>query len=29
MSFWAVSDVSPEEFKTFVGLVHDQVASPR
>jgi anti-sigma factor RsiW len=29
MVFWAVSDVGPEEFKTFVGLVRDQVTSAR
>jgi len=29
MAFWAVSDVSPEEFRTFVGLVHDQLAGAR
>ncbi len=29
MVFWAVSDVGPEEFKTFIGLVRDQVASAR
>ncbi len=29
MAFWAVSDVSPEEFETFVGLVRDQLASAR
>ena len=29
MAFWAVSDLNPEEFKAFVGLVRDQVASAR
>lgn len=29
MAFWAVSDVSPEEFKAFVNLVRDQAASAR
>lgn len=29
MVFWAVSDVSPEEFKTFVGLLRERVASAR
>ena len=29
MAFWAVSDLNPEEFKAFVGLVRDRVASTR
>jgi mycothiol system anti-sigma-R factor len=29
MAFWAVSDLNPEEFKAFVGLVRDQMASAR
>lgn len=29
MVFWAVSDLNPEEFKAFVGLVRIQVASAR
>ena len=29
MAFWAVSDLNPEEFKAFVRLVRDQVASTR
>ena len=29
MAFWAVSDLNPEEFNAFVGLVRDQVASVR
>jgi anti-sigma factor RsiW len=29
MAFWAVSDLNPEEFKAFVGLVREQVASAR
>jgi len=29
MAFWAVSDVSPEEFKSFVGLVRDQMTPAR
>ncbi len=29
MVFWAVSDLNPEEFKAFVGLVRDQLASAR
>jgi anti-sigma factor RsiW len=29
MAYWTVSDLNPEEFKAFVGLVRDQVASAR
>jgi anti-sigma factor RsiW len=29
MAFWAVSDLNPEEFKAFVGLVRDKLASAR
>ena len=29
MAFWAVSDLNPEEFKAFVGLVRDQVGAAR
>jgi anti-sigma factor RsiW len=29
MAFWAVSDLNPEEFEAFVGLVRDRAASTR
>ena len=29
MAFWAVSDLNPEEFNSFVGLVREQLASAR
>jgi anti-sigma factor RsiW len=29
MAYWAVSDLNPQEFKAFVGLVRDRVASAR
>jgi len=29
MAFWAVSDLNPEEFKAFVGLVREQLATAR
>lgn len=29
MAFWAVSDLNPEEFRAFVGLVRDRLASAR
>jgi anti-sigma factor RsiW len=29
MVYWAVSDLNPEEFRTFVGLVREQLASSR
>ena len=29
MAFWAVSDLNPDEFKAFVGLMRDHVASAR
>jgi anti-sigma factor RsiW len=29
MAFWAASDLSRDEFKTFVGLVRDQIAPAR